>query len=63
VEVELMVLRMEEVIVGVTVMNAIGHEEESTEETGLAIADEKIAIMTDIMAIFFENMLAGICKL
>ena len=49
-EVELTALKiMEEVIVGVAVMTVIGHDEESTEETGLAIADERVAIMADAL--------------
>lgn len=46
---------MEGVIVGVAVMKAIGPDEESIEETGLAIADERIAIMADAMVFFFET--------
>jgi hypothetical protein len=57
------VLTMEEVVVGVMVMNVIGHEEESTEDTGLAIADEKIATMISVRGCFFENMLVGMCKM
>jgi hypothetical protein len=62
VEVELLALRiMEEVIVGVAVMKVIGHDE-STEETELAIADERIARMADAMVFSFENMLTEISK-